>query len=136
MVVIDTSVAFKWFKVDEEDYDSAKKILTSHLRQNITIITPELIYYELANAMVTKSSLTNDIIHNNMSLFEKYQIKTIPINFSFLYKVMWFSRKYAVSVYDASYAVLAEENKCDLFTADAKFVKQVNLPYVKLLAEF
>jgi len=44
-----------------------------------------------------------------------------------------FSRKYKVSVYDAVYAVLAQDKGCVLITADSKFVDQVNLPFVKKL---
>ncbi|HBL52337.1 MAG TPA: PIN domain nuclease, partial [Candidatus Blackburnbacteria bacterium] len=46
------------------------------------------------------------------------------------------SKKYEVSVYGASYVVLAKEKKCKLYTADAKFVSLVNLPFVKNLADY
>ena len=40
------------------------------------------------------------------------------------------AKKHHVSVYDATYAVLAMENNCLLVTADSKFIEQMNLEFV------
>ena len=64
----------------------------------------------------------------------EYNIPVSPLSTGFIEKTIIFSKKHNVSVYDSSYAVLAQENKCDLITADEKFAKQVNLTFVKTLA--
>lgn len=133
MVIIDTSVSFKWFDDTEPNYSSAIALLTGHLNNQNEIYVPELFLYEITNAWSTKSALTTSEIEANLEKLHKYSLNLISVNFLLLNKACNFSKKYKVSVYDASYAVLAEERGCDLITADEKFVRQVNLKYVKLL---
>lgn len=76
-----------------------------------------------------------DKILENVDLLEEYLPKQIPINFKLIKKACQFSKKYGVSVYDAIYAVMAKEKKCNLITADDKFADKVNLPFVKKLSD-
>lgn len=136
MVVIDTSVAFKWTDENEQFRDQALRILRDHIQNKVKITVPQLFYYELANAWATKTKLTIPIIERNLERLKKAGLETEPPNVDSIAKAVEFSKKYKVSVYDASYAVLAQEKKCDLITADTKFVDQVNLPFVKSLTEY
>ncbi len=133
MVIVDTSVVFKWSDKGETLREAALIILDNHLKKIEKIIVPDLLFYEAANAWATKSGLTLRGISNNLDDLIDSNLTVENINFGLLQKIIYFSRKYKVSVYDATYAVLAKENKCDLITADNKFVKQVNLPFVKTL---
>lgn len=135
MVVIDTSVTFKWFETEQEELiERAFAILRDHLAGNNVIVVPELILYELANSWSTKSRLTANSIKIYLKDLEKYQLQLEQISFPLLKKAVDFSKKYNVTVYDASYAILAKEKRCNLVTADERFVKIVNLPYVKFLS--
>ena len=67
---------------------------------------------------------------------ESTGIKFETISFELVLKAIDFSKKFRVSVYDAAYAVLAKEKGCDFYTADSKFVKAVNLPFVKHLSDY
>lgn len=136
MVVIDASVAYKWFAKEEEDRDFAVKILKKHLEKTQIIIVPELVFYELANAWVTKGSLTEDEIKDNLKAFQKYSLKIIPIDFNLINQIVNFSKKHSITAYDAAYAVLAKKNDCDLITADIKFADKVKLPFVKKLKDY
>ena len=82
----------------------------------------------------TKTKLDEKDIKDNLKRLEKYSLKMIPINFTLLKTAAGFSKKYRVSVYDATYAVIAEEKKCDLITADDKFADKINLQFVKKLS--
>lgn len=136
MVVIDTSVAFKWTDENEQFRNIALKILQAHIQNKVKITVPQLFYYELANAWATKTKLTIPIIERNLERLKKAGLEIEPPNFESIAKAIKFSKKYQVSVYDASYAVLAQTKKCDLITADTKFVDQVNLPFVKSLDKY
>lgn len=137
MIIIDASVAFKWFsQEDEKDIDKALDILDLHLRDKELIIVPDLIVYELANAWITKSALPLKRCKILLKDLENSHLKTAAISFRLINKVVSFSKKYHVTVYDAVYAVLAKEKKCRLITADEKFVEKINLPFVKLLKEY
>ncbi|MEM2585199.1 MAG: type II toxin-antitoxin system VapC family toxin, partial [Thermoproteota archaeon] len=49
-IVIDASVAVKWF-VPEKDSDKALKLRELYLNGALEIVAPTLIYYEVANAL-------------------------------------------------------------------------------------
>lgn len=137
MIIIDCSVAFKWFsQEDEEDTDKALEILASHLHSKELITVPDLIICELANVWVTKSSLPLKSSKVFLEDLRDSHLAIEPISFELISKAITFAKKYKVSVYDAIYAVLAKEKKCDLITADKKFIEKINLPFVKLLGEY
>lgn len=136
MIVIDSSVVFKWFDETETDSKQALQILRSHLSKSDNIIVPDLILYELANAWSTKSALKFEAIIDNLRLLKKYSLKIINVDLNFLEKAVLMSKEYSVSVYDAAYAVLAKEKKCKFVTADKKFVEKIGLSFVKSLEEY
>ena len=136
MVVVDTSVAYKWLSKDEQDSTQALAILNAHLTKENPIIVPNLLLYELANAWSTKTKLIPENITDNIKALQEYSLEIIDIDFDFLRKISDFSREYKVTAYDAAYAVLAIEKGCDLVTADDKFADKVNLPFVKKLSEY
>ncbi len=133
MVVVDTSVVYKWFSPENEELLPEALAL---LDNSDTFIAPDLIIYELANSWATKTKLKISQIKVFLKDLEEMEIKIEPVTFELIRKTVDFSKKYHISAYDASYAVLAQENKCDLFTADSKFVEKVNLPFVKHLSEY
>lgn len=137
MVVIDTSVAYKWFSNINENYlDQALELLEKQLKNEETLIAPDLILYELANAWATKTKLSLEQAKLFMKDFALTRVKTEPTTFALINDAMIFSKKYTVSVYDASYAVLAQQKECNYYTADLKFIEQVNLPFVKHLKDY
>lgn len=137
MVVIDTSVAFKWFAIEKEELLSQSLgLLKEHLTNKEIIVAPDLIIYELANAWATKTKLSMPEINIFIKDFEETGVKIEPITYKLINKAINFSKKYHVSVYDGAYAVLAKEKKCNLFTADIKFVKHIKLPYIKYLGDY
>jgi predicted nucleic acid-binding protein len=135
MIVVDASVAFKWFDQSEESSDKALKILATH-RASSFIIVPDLLIYELTNGWSTKSALSVENVVINLQDLEEADLKYKPIDFKLAKKAAEFSKKYQVSSYDATYAVLAEEKGYDLITADDKFANKVKLSFVKKLSEY
>lgn len=134
MVVIDTSVAYKWFSKENEEYlSSAMKLLESQLKRKELLIAPDIILYELANAWATKTNLTLDQAKTFMKDFTLTEVKIEPITIELVNDSMIFAKKYHISVYDASYAILAQKRKCSYYTADSKFIQRVNLPFIKHL---
>lgn len=133
MIVIDASVAYKWSARDEINVDKAYSLLENHLQKKDHILIPELLFYELANAWSTKSQLPFEEIRINLQDIKQANLEVYAFSLEFIEKAILFSKTHHVSVYDASYAVLASEKGCTLITADEKFVKQVQLPYVTLL---
>lgn len=138
MVIIDTSLVYKWLVYEEpkEITESARKLLRRFLKGKEKILCPNLILYELANMLAYKINLTKPEIDDIWRKFSNIDLPLENPTEDFLKKCIDFSLKYHVTVYDASYAVLALEKNCILFTADNKFAKKINLPFVKLLTRY
>lgn len=135
MVIVDASVAFKWFSQNEENSDQALKILSSHQNKQNIILVPDLLFYELANAWATKTTLTVKGIKTFLKDLQNINLKIESVNFKMLNQAVILSKKYKISLYDAVYIALAKQKKCILITADQKLVSKVNLSFVKLLGD-
>jgi predicted nucleic acid-binding protein len=133
MIVIDASVTSKLYLPHEEGYEKVKTIFAQHVANEERIVVPDLLFYEVANTLTTKSNIPLEQTVASLENLYLFKLVIVALSTKEMVATMKFAKNYHVSVYDASYAVLAEEKKCDLITADAKFVKQVNLPYIQLL---
>lgn len=132
MVIIDTSVVYKWYSL-EENSDQAKSLLKKHLNKQETICTPELLLYELTNAWITKTSLNLNQIRRNFKNFKKLNIIFEHLSYEVINKALGLAKKYKITIYDASFIALAKQKKCQFITADEKLIAKVNLPFVKPL---
>lgn len=135
MVVVDTSIVYKWVR-EEDTRHLSLEILYNYLSGKEKVIVPDILLYELANVLAHKTELTIKDIQEAWNLFIDFNVPIFVPTPNFLKKCLKFAKKYQVSVYDASYAVLAKEKKCDLITSDDKFVKKVKLSFVKSLASY
>jgi len=138
VVIVDTSLIYKWL-IDEEPKkitESARKLLRRFLKGKEKILCPNLILYELGNILAYKNTFSKAEIDNVWQKFSDINLPLTNPTQEFMKKCIDFSLQYSVSVYDASYAVLAREKNCILLTADSKFVKKINLPFVKLLTHY
>lgn len=133
MVVVDTSVIYKWFTDTEEKRDEAIALLINHLKKKELITVPDLLLYEITNAWATKTTLTQEEIEKNLTYLQSYGLKITPVTLSLVLKASKLAKKYRISVYDASYIVLAQEKACTVITADEKLLNKVHLPYLKQL---
>lgn len=133
VIVVDASVVNKLFLPNEENYIKAENVFERHVQKIDKILVPDLLFYEVANTLVTKSNIPDSQITKSLTDLGRYNLTVYQIAIEEITRIAKFARKYKVSVYDASYAVLSQENNCDLITADEKFAKQVNLPFVKTL---
>lgn len=136
MVIIDTSVAYKFFDPEEERHELALIILRKHLTGQETILIPDLLLYELANAWSTKAKVDVAQIVINLGDLEEYRFKIEQVSFDLITDAINISIKYKISVYDACYAVLAQKNNCNLVTADDKFADKLKVPFVKKLRDY
>jgi len=137
MIVIDSSVIGKWFLVENEpDRDIALHILDLFLTGKEKLIAPDIILYELGNILSYKATLDLKEVKQAWKIFLSYKLPVLKPDKNLLEQSIDLSKKNKVTVYDASYAILAREKNCDLLTADEKFVKAVKLPFVKMLSEY
>ena len=133
MVVIDASVISKLFLPLEENRQEAKEILRKHLQEQEEIYVPDLAFYEVANTLATKTAVPLAKVLKDLKRLDKFSFNVEHFSIEAIGQAAKIAKDKHVSVYDAVYAVLAQDKGCDLITADTKFADQVNLPFVKKL---
>ncbi|MBI2339774.1 MAG: type II toxin-antitoxin system VapC family toxin [Deltaproteobacteria bacterium] len=130
MVVIDTSVALKWF-LEEEGSDIALGLLAEE-----QFAAPDLLIYELTNGLVFKESFTLDDIADCLGKLMKFDIDFLVLTEKSMARTAELAREFHLSAYDASFIALAEYLKTDFVTADRKMAQKVKaLPFVRSLAD-
>ncbi|MBO3840307.1 MAG: type II toxin-antitoxin system VapC family toxin [Thermoproteota archaeon] len=125
-IVIDASVAVKWF-VPEKDSDKALKLRELYLNGALEIVAPTLIYYEVANALrfhpyyrlSEKELLKATSALKNMQIAIEPTVKTWR-------KAFEISALDKVSVYDAIYLATSISFKTKLLTSDERMVEKLS----------
>lgn len=139
-IVIDTSVVLKWYLVDEEYSQKALSILDKYVSNEIDILAPSLLEYEVINGLVIakkRGRIQEKKILTAIDGFMSLEIKLI--NLSLYYpRVIHYSKIYNRSAYDASYFALADDEGISLVTADKGLYNVVkkDLKWVESLGDF
>lgn len=137
-IIIDSSVALKWFFPEEKYYNEALTIKKDFAKKEIIISVPILFFYEVGN--VLKSSIKNSRIDSNKAkrAYEKFTYADfITYSSKDLFKDMFEkATKLDITFYDASYIVLAEYLKIPFYTADEKLLQKAKGEYLHHLKEY
>jgi predicted nucleic acid-binding protein len=137
MIVVDASVAFKWFKSDNEDfYQESTQLLKQHLTGVKKILVPQFIFLELSNALGTKTLTSIELAKKHIKNLYSFNLEVYLPNQQDLMNSLSLAKKYKTSVYDMLYAVTAKKNKCKLITADRKFIEKTKFPHVVHISEY
>jgi predicted nucleic acid-binding protein len=135
--VLDASVVLKWYLPDEDQGQAAFDLLNLYLSDDLEIIVPSLLEYEIINGLVVaqkRGRIKEEVIISAIEGFLNLGIKTMGV--SGLYsRVLHFCRVYSRSAYDASYLALAEAEQIHFITADETLHNAVkkDLTWVKWL---
>ena len=100
MVIIDTSVVYKFF-TSEEDQEQALNILQKHKEGKEVIIIPDLLLYEIANAWRTKTNMSASQAATNLNDLKDANFKLKTVSFELIHEAIKLSIEYKISVYDA-----------------------------------
>jgi len=127
-IVLDASIAVKWFSAINEDYvENALAIQERHVSGEIKIIVPDLFFLEVLNAFITKSqsgiediSLVKDVIFK-MNLEIKYPDEAM------LSESLKIAFKHSLTIYDALYIALAKSCGAILYNEDKKILSCQNI---------
>ena len=142
IVVVDTSIAIKWV-ISEDDSSTAAALLASWIHEDVFILAPPLLAYELTNVLyqrLRKGSITLDEVESGLRsiLLDMLELDTsqdVALNMRATRLAHQFSLP---ASYDAHYLALAERKNCEFWTADARLLKAVRdkLPWVRTLADY
>jgi predicted nucleic acid-binding protein len=125
MIVLDSSVALKWIFADEDDAEHAVRVRDEHVSGKNEIAVPSLFFYEIANVLATKVKLSPDEALEAFGLISAFEFNVHELDNSEYLEAMTLALKHKISVYDASYHVLASHLGCSFLTADRKFWEKV-----------
>ena len=120
-IVIDTSVAMKWF-FPEPGFKKALELKDKHIKGETSMYTRDLFLYEFTSAFKNYSS--QQIEEKDFSLavsaLMSLKIKFLSLRYQETEELFLISRKLNISIYDGSFLLLAKQLKAPLYTADKK----------------
>lgn len=138
-VVIDASVALKWYLADEELGPKALDLLDKYVSEDLDFLAPSLLPYEVVNGLMIAQRRGRIREKRILVAIEGFMALGIKLkDLSLFYpRVLKFSRAYNRSVYDVSYLALAEEESAIFITADKILFGNVKeeLKWVKWLGD-
>jgi len=123
-LVVDASVVAKWF-VPERDSDRAVQLRNRHIEGTLTLIAPDLLIYEIANALAYHSDISVDDLKEDIEALFLIDVELVPPSSELLASVAEAARKNNISVYDSSYLTLAEVTATNMVTADKKLLDKI-----------
>lgn len=137
-LVLDSSVVIKWFRKEgEENRDQALKIRNKFLAGELKIVVPDLVYYELANVLKTKSAASHSSIAKVIELVFLYPLVVIHPTAQFLNEANKLAFRFGITIYDALYLAVAKHLDCPLITADQKLTaKAAASGKIKMLEDY
>ncbi len=134
MIIIDASVIFKWLVAESGDPSRiAWQLRDDYMSGGLDIVAPDILLYEIANILAYKTNLSHSDIGRLWRNFLRFEIPTIAPSPAFMTDCLKLSIEHNVSVYDATYIILAQKRHCALLTADMRLVKKAHLPFVRHL---
>jgi predicted nucleic acid-binding protein len=138
-VVIDASVVLKWYLADEKYSQKALSLLEKYLSNELDILAPSLLEYELINGVVIaqrRGRIRKEKILTAIDGFVSLEINLKSLQFYYP-RVLHYCEVYKCSAYDASYLALSDEEGISLITADEGLydVVKKGLKWVKWIGD-
>lgn len=119
--ILDTSVIVKWFSsLDESEIEQARDIFLKLNQGIIGVVIPELLVYELTNALFKSKKLLPDEISSILGDFYTYPIKIEEINLKRIKSATELAYKCQITIYDAIFLALAKELSVPLVSANPR----------------
>jgi predicted nucleic acid-binding protein len=122
MRVVDASIVLSWL-LQQPEPRGAAAVLERHVSGAEPLVAPELLHYEVGNVLVAGARLPVHLARQAYANFEALEIETYSLGASEYDAAITLAAEHRVTVYDASYAVLARELECKLITADRKLAR-------------
>ncbi len=124
-LVIDASAAAKWF-LEEEHTEKALSLRKAHLEGKISLTAPDLLVYEVANALNYNPKVSEDDLAARVQDLLEYEIDLVPPSFEYATRIVRTAREFSISVYDASYVALSNIIATNLVTADRRLYEKLS----------
>lgn len=126
ILVLDASVAAKWYLNDEDLIDEAEEFLVRLLADEIELHAPEVLRYELGHLLTKAQRRVDQPIDGNQSEEAYRTFCGLPITFHQLndtqrQEVLRFANTFHRGFYDSCYVWLAGYLNCRWLTTERRF---------------
>jgi predicted nucleic acid-binding protein len=138
-IVIDASVAAKWYLPAEEGEKQALAILDEYVMGKLSIIAPSLLYYEVANALLVASRrerISEETYRQAVGSLFELALTIQPLE-QYWELALKMAVDYQRSIYDAAYLALAASRNVKLVTGDRRLFNAAgaHLPWIVWIEE-
>ena len=124
--MIDASIVVKWFSASgESNVNQAVDLLEHQVTGDISLVVPELVYYEVANALVHKKVLSDEMVSRAMKDLLSLGLNSYATDAGIMINACMIARKFKITVYDACYIALAQQSGHPLVTANPRHQMQI-----------
>ena len=134
-VVVDASIVVKWF-VEEEYSREARLLRKAYANNLINIVAPSLLPYEVLNALKYSGAFGEEELKEIAGALEDFQLTLFNLQSEFAAKSIELAMRKGVTIYDASYVALAQILGAELYTADEKLIKKMEVDNAKHIIQF
>ena len=133
-MILDASVAAKWFLKGEEYETESMKLRQDYEEGKVELQAPSLILYEVCNSILKRRDIPRETAAKIAEATSKYLSNLVVSPSPQTYrKAVSNARIWDITVYDSSYATMAQELKRPLITADGdlgKRLSKVSVPFL------
>lgn len=122
-LVLDSSVVVKWY-LQEEDSDKALEILRKVIDGEIAVLIPDLVFYEVANALISSGLYGADQISRYLEALAALDFVVADFDLNYLHAAVETSAECRMAIYDSYFVALADLESLRLVTADEEAVRK------------
>jgi predicted nucleic acid-binding protein len=124
-IVVDASVAYKWY-IEEEWSGEARGIVMDYGRGWVDIAAPALISFEVLNALRYAPGTGLIQLLKATESMEKLHLDLYMLRGELSERTMENALKYGLTAYDSAYLSLGELLEAPAYTADEKILRKVD----------
>ena len=122
--ILDSSVIFKWFSYEnEENVDKALSILDMYRENKLEIIIPELVIYEVSNALRFNNNFSSIETRKIISTLINLELNVIGLNIKVIDSAIKIAYEENITIYDAVFISLSKIMKVPLISANPRHHK-------------
>lgn len=132
MIVVDASVAVRWFVAEEAGREAAMEVLDQIHRSPESFAVPDLFYVEMLNVLSRLTSTTSELQRYVAALFDLGFVQ-VRVGAKLLHRAAAIALESKLSGYDALYVAVAESLSGTWITGDVRAhnkIKTLNLSRV------
>lgn len=136
MIILDTSIAVKWFFSDEQGHAKAKEVLDGLVHKPDDFSVPSLFFFELTAVLTRKSQFQKEFVETSLDAVYQLGIPSLDIGQELAKQAIAISCRYHVTYYDAVFLAVAKNLRGIWLTTDQRALKRIPKAMAMHLSDF